>query len=71
MAVVTMAGRAPRSVHTASGVIHEWERLVDELGTNLGGKPLSVGETEPQHRLGAAPESTAAELASPARGRAA
>jgi hypothetical protein len=71
MAVVTIAGKASRPVHTASRVIHERGLFVDEMGTKLVGKPLSVAETEPQHHLGAAPAGTAADLASPAGGRAA
>jgi hypothetical protein len=71
MALVTIAGKASRPVHIASRVIHERRPHVDELGTKLVGKPLSVAGTEPQHELGAAPASTAADLASPAGGRAA
>jgi hypothetical protein len=71
MALVAIAGRTARSVHTAAHVIHERGPRVDELGTKFVGKPLSVAGTEPQHQLGAASASTAADLASPAGGRAA
>lgn len=71
MALVTIAGKASRPVHISSRVIHEPRPHVDELGTKLVGKPLSVAGTEPHHELGAALASTAADLASPAGGRAA
>lgn len=56
-------GRARPHIHTTSAVIHGPDRHVDEMGTVFVGNPLLVAGPTAQHRLGAAPATTAANLA--------